>query len=209
MSWRVGNIVALLPAVSLAARSVQAETDAASLARMHDIVVPPPVPPWWPLAPGWYLLAGLVTGIAAWGLWRLWQRRQAHRYRLEALAELRAIRRQAVDPREAVVGIMILLKRTALAAYPRTRVARLSGAAWWEFLDQSAGKTRFGDELGPLAEQLVYGQRAGEEVSARAVGRLYKAAEHWIRRHGSAESLSALQRAQGRGAASATSPVSG
>jgi len=157
--------------------------DPASLSALQDIVVPEPIAPWWPLAPGWYLLAVLVALVAGWVLWRMRQRRLARRYRAEALAELRALRRDPPDPGKAVAAILVLLKRTALGAYPRIDVAGLNGAAWWRFLDLSGGKTRFADGLGDFAERLAYAQRGVDETSRRDLKRLYRAAEHWIRRH--------------------------
>jgi hypothetical protein len=157
--------------------------DLASLARLNDIVVPAPVVPWWPLAPGWYLLAGLLMLLAGWGLWRMLRRRRARRYRVEALAELHALRRRSVGPREAVAGILVLLKRTALAAYPRVQVASLNGAAWWRFLDVTGGKGRFAEGLGDLAEGVVYAQQGVDQASKSDLKRLYRAAGQWIRRH--------------------------
>jgi hypothetical protein len=169
---------------------VWAETDPASLARLHDIQVPAPVSAWWPLAPGWYLLAGLLVGAVSWGLWSLGKRRRAGRYRREALAELRSLRRSGVPSQKAVVAILILLKRTALAVYPRPRVAALSGAAWWAFLDRTCGKSLFGERLGNMTERWVYTQQPAEAISARDLKRLHKAARYWIRHH-SADRLSA------------------
>jgi hypothetical protein len=166
----------------LTAPPAWAETDPASLALLHDIQLPPPVSPWWPLAQGWYLLTGLLLGLAGWGLWHLRKRRQARRYRLEALVELRALRRAETKPREAVVGMLVLLKRTALAAYPRTLVAALHGGAWWDFLDQTAGKPLFAEGLGDSIEGWVYAGQAGA-ISARDLKRLYQASRYWIRHH--------------------------
>jgi hypothetical protein len=157
--------------------------DPASLAQLHDIVVAAPVAPWWPLAPGWYLLAGLLLLLAGWGLWRMLRRRRARRYRVEALAQLHALCRQAADPHEAVAGILVLLKRTALAAYPRVQVASLNGAAWWRFLDLSGGKTRFAEGLGDLAEEILYARKGADKLSESDLDRLCRAAGQWIRQH--------------------------
>ena len=157
--------------------------DPASLSGLHDIVLPAPIAPWWPLAPGWYLLAVVVVLAVGWGLWRARQRRRARRYRAEALTELRALRRDSPNPSKAVAAILVLLKRTALGAYPRIDVAGLHGSAWWRFLDLSGGKVRFANGLGDFAEKLAYAQQADEKTSRRDLKRLYRAAEQWIKRH--------------------------
>lgn len=186
MRTRLRVLTGVLFVASVLSSSTHAETvstpDPASLSRLHDIVVPEAVDPWWPLAPGWYLVAALAVGVVAWGVWRVRQRRQAGRYRREALAELRALRRLAPGQREAAAGLMTLLKRTALAAWPRTEVAALSGEAWWRFLDENGGGKRFGGGLGELAEQLVYAKHGGK-FTGRDLRRLYKAVRQWIQRH--------------------------
>jgi hypothetical protein len=175
--------------------------DPASLSGLHDIVLPEPIASWWPLAPGWYLLAGLATLAVGWGLWRLLRRHAARRYRVEALAELRALRRDSPDPGRAVAAILVLLKRTALGAYPRVDVAALNGAAWWRFLDLTGGKTRFADGLGDYAEALAYARRGVDEAAAPDLRRLYRAAERWIRHHRPLDqaTLSALSGDSARG----------
>jgi hypothetical protein len=153
---------------------------------MRDIWIPEPVS-WWPLAPGWYGLALLMVAGLAYLLWR-WRRvARARRYRVLALEELRALRGSAADAQDAVAALMMLLKRTALAAYPRRQVASLTGTAWWRFLDDSAGGGNFTAHLGPLAASLGYG---GESITASQqdiLDPLYDAAERWILNHRGAE----------------------
>lgn len=177
---RLGMSLTLLaPAATLA----DAAVDPGSLTRLHDVIAPPPVP-WWPLAGGWYALAALLLATVLLGGWLLWRRRRAGRYRKAALAELETLRNGAAAPSVVATEVMILLKRTALAAYPRPQVAALTGPSWWAFLDQAAG-TEFGREHGPLVQDLIYG------TAARPAGRdpvlmLCDAAERWIRRHDAA-----------------------
>ena len=86
--------------------------DAASLDNLRDIVESPPVS-WWPLAPGWWVLLialAIVTIIAVNRIWNQWK---ANAYRRSALKGL-----EMANSLAAIDGI---LKRTALAAYPRTR----------------------------------------------------------------------------------------
>ena len=64
------------------------EHDLANLANLYDIVVPEPASLWWPLAPGWWAVIGLVflaLILIAWRLAVVWRR---NAYRRVALAEL-------------------------------------------------------------------------------------------------------------------------
>ena len=45
-----------------------ASTDPTSLEHLFDIVTPPPVP-WWPPAPGWVVVAGIICVLAVWMAW--------------------------------------------------------------------------------------------------------------------------------------------
>lgn len=105
---------------------------------MHELVMPEPVS-WLPQTDGWWVVLGwLLAMVAVAALrYRSWRRR--NRYRREALAALRQIEAGAADdPRASAVAIAELVKRTALAAWPREQVAALYGQAWAEFLVTTA-----------------------------------------------------------------------
>ena len=54
---------------------------------LRDIHLPAPVG-WWPPAPGWWLLAGLMLAVIIWLFWR-WQQQRRSEQGLElALSEL-------------------------------------------------------------------------------------------------------------------------
>ena len=101
--------------------------DAASLQNLHDIVTPGPLP-WWPPAPGWYVLIAAVAIALLILLWKVWRHWLDNRYRGEALRELAKIGegRPVGGLREAPE----LLKRAALSAWPRETVASLVGQDW-------------------------------------------------------------------------------
>ena len=87
-------------------------------------------PDWWPPAPGWWLLLGIVLLLALW-LGRRWLRRQRRRRELaryfdEALA-------QAATPTAQIAAMSALLRRAARRIDPRAD--RLQGEAWLAFLD--------------------------------------------------------------------------
>lgn len=156
---------------------------AASLANLHDIVLPGPVP-WWPPAPAWYVAGLLLLLLLGWLALAGYRRHRSRRYRVDALAELAAIESAAGGPakrQDALRALPALLKRTALACWPRDRVASLSAADWWRFLDDSSGGEAFSGSYGALLEELSYRENA--RVTDTEIQGLLTASRHWIRHH--------------------------
>ena len=149
--------------------------DPGSLERLHDIAVPPPAP-WFPPAPAWYVLAALVGGAVAVLLVQSVARRARNRYRRAGLSELATLE-ASPDRADTLPALAELLKRVALAGFPRDQVASLSGAEWLRFLDRTGRTADF--VRGPGACLLrVYDARA-----AGATPELYRAVRHWIKHH--------------------------
>jgi hypothetical protein len=96
-----------------------------SLDRLHDLALPPAVP-WWPLAPGWYVVFAFVLLLLFVLARRARQRWQAHAYRRAAL--------DALNRAGDVAAIAEVLRRTALATAPRPVIAAASGRAWADWL---------------------------------------------------------------------------
>jgi hypothetical protein len=145
---------------------------ATSLERLHDVALPDPVP-WWPPAPGWYLVATalvLLLGLIAWRRWRRWR---AVAYRREALRALAAARDAA--------GIAEVLRRTALAVAPRTEIAALGGTSWPDWLANRCPRPMPAAVRTQLARG-VYGR--GEAPAEVAALREYAAL--WIAQHAAA-----------------------
>jgi hypothetical protein len=151
------------------------EEEAAEVINLVDLIdrlAEPPEPSpvaMTPQTPGWTVLAILLALLAAWLVWRWVQHRRANAYRRAALAELNA----AGDDPAAIADV---LRRTALAAWPRERVASLSGRAWLQFLDATGGGG-FADGPGDALLAAPY-----REDAAPAPG-LRDLAARWIRRH--------------------------
>lgn len=152
---------------------------------LNPIVLPDPVG-WLPLAPGWKVLIALVALLLVVLAWRRWLSWRDQRYRREALREFSKL--------QDLTELPGLLKRTALSAWPREAVARLSGPAWHRFLDETAGLRQFTDGLGPRLDALAYGNTA---LSAEEEAQLRTAAHSWLQRH-EAPSVSTESDAQSR-----------
>ncbi len=127
------------------------------LAGLKDIHLPP-APSWWPPAPGWWLLGAVLVLVTLWIGWRAlraYRRRARLRRVLARLDELeRSYRPEHAC--EFVAAISALLRRVALARYPREQVAPLSGREWLEFLDRHGGKGRFTDGPGKILAEGAY-----------------------------------------------------
>lgn len=104
------------------------------LTDMHDIVLPGPVDFWPPDSGGLLLLGLIMLCTALIGLYRYlrWRR---DRYRRAGIALL--------DGAATVRDVSVILKRVALASYPREQVASLYGGEWVSFLNGTCSRTSF------------------------------------------------------------------
>jgi hypothetical protein len=143
--------------------------DPADLSNLRDLALPPQVP-LWPPAPGWWIVAAAGLATAAILALAAVARHRRNAYRREAVRQL-----DTVDPG----GISAILKRTALAAWPREQVAALSGTAWLAFLDRTGRTTAFTDGAGRHIETLAF----GGTVDAASADSARGAARTWIRAH--------------------------
>ncbi|MEQ1956124.1 DUF4381 domain-containing protein [Mesorhizobium sp. CN2-181] len=165
-----------------AAPDLDAATRAA-LQKLADIAQPPPVS-WIPQTWGWVVLALLAAALLLWGAWRWHRRRVRNRYRREALAELSGIEAKLGGPAGRVAAMAeaaALLKRVALAAWPREAVASLSGADWVAFLRKTAGPSSFTNEAAALLDDAEY--QRGQAVPEAAERAFLAAVRRWIERH--------------------------
>ncbi|SEA23232.1 protein of unknown function [Desulfuromusa kysingii] len=112
---------------------------------LRDIHLPP-TPSWWPLAPGWYLLIVLLLLILLL-LWFLWQRAQRLRYRRQVLQQLDQLAKMDSD-HTLIAELSVLLRRSALHAFPDENCAALNGEEWLQFLDRHAAEPSFTTGIG-------------------------------------------------------------
>ncbi len=157
----------------------------ASLQNLNDIVLPATVN-WWPVAVGWYFLSGLALIAVVWFGYLSLRRWSDNRYRRVALRELQTLaeRMQAGDERDASLRqLPVLLKRTALAAYPRKQVASLTGKDWFQFLNSTAGSQLFTGPAASTLSKVSYSSGRLDDVDEQATAALLHAGRQWLKLH--------------------------
>lgn len=135
------------------------------LADLRDWHLPDPVS-WWPPAPGWWLVAtGILVALVL--VARLWLRRRS-RTSLQRAArrELERLGHELAadgDRRRYLAELSRLLRRLALARYPRAQVASLTRDDWLAFLDATGGAGEFSDGVGRMLVESAY--RPADEIN--------------------------------------------
>ena len=157
----------------------------ASLQNLNDIVLPEAVD-WWPLASGWYFLLGLLLITLTWFIYTSIKHRINNRYRRTALHQLQLLAQEVnkTDKRDSVLRqIPILLKRTALTAYPRRQLASLTGKNWHDFLNSKVGTPPFTESICNSLDSISYSVGNLDKVDVEATSELLKACKHWLKHH--------------------------
>ncbi len=150
------------------------------LEQLHAYHLPDPVS-WWPPAPGWWLLALLVVAGSAIGLWLFMLRRRRRAALRSAQTALRALKAEHDadgDDLKLIRGLSRLLRRFALARFPRTMVAGLTGDAWLGFLDRHTRDNAFTHGVGRSLVEAPYRPQAELPISE-----LSALVEQWIGRN--------------------------
>lgn len=146
------------------------------LGELRDITEPAPVS-MWPETPAWAVL-GLLTALGlAFGLRAFLRHRAATAYRRAAQAELAGLSAAlGAGSAPALARLDILLRRTALTAFPRAEVAALTGSEWIGFLDRTGGA------FAPHADAMLAAPYAPRPPRFDGPG-VRAAARDWIRHH--------------------------
>jgi len=151
---------------------MSAHLDGKNLVELLDMLEPVPDPTpisLLPQTPGWIVLGIVLVGALVWGVRLVQSRHRARAYRRAALVELAATGDDAAR-------IAALLRRTALAGFPREQVAGLVGTDWLNFLDQSYGGNGFSGNEGQTLLAAPYQKSTSDPA-------LSVLAQDWIRTH--------------------------
>jgi hypothetical protein len=151
-----------------------------ALANLRDIHGAAPVP-WWPPAPGWWVLAAIVLLGLLW-LARRWTAARRVRQRRQRLLDYLELLPQTLDPQAQpqafLAAVNGVLKMVALRAFPDQPAARLKGREWVEFLAAGLEGSHVPEGFAALAEGPYMPQ---PQFDPETLGR---SARQWIERHG-------------------------
>lgn len=150
----------------------QPKTEGKTLVELLDMLEPIPEPEpisMFPATAGWIWLGLALAGLLIWSGMRVRRHWRANAYRRAALTELAAA---GDDP--AIIAV--ILRRAALAAYPRADVAHLTGSDWLAFLDEQCPGVAFASATG---ESLTRAPFRSEPPNPDAT----RIAANWLRHH--------------------------
>ncbi len=136
------------------------------LDQLRDIHLPSSVQ-WWPLAIGWWLLAGLVLALV-FAFW--WHRKKNKNQRLmvnhslEALVQLE--RNETLDSEKWLQALSTLIRRIVINLHGRKAAAGLVGDQWLNYLDQHAKTNDFSEGAGKVLAAQPYQQSTSYDRKA-------------------------------------------
>lgn len=142
-------------------------------------VVSPENISWLPQTAGWAWLGVLLLVVLLHYGWRRLRHWYRDRYRREAAVRLQQLAQ--AEPQDTwLIELNKLLKLTALAAFSREHVARLSGEEWVEFLNRHCASSPFTADHGLLLARGVYESPTVPDATRQA---LFAACLNWVRTH--------------------------
>ena len=150
------------------------------LSQLRDIHAAPELP-WWPPAPGWWVLAVALLLALIWLARRALKRYRVQQRRRQMLAwvdGLQATVDAEQNPQAFLSTLNQIFKIVALRAFPGSRCALLSGSEWVGFLREQIGDATGAEALDALATG-PYEPAPGFDATA-----LCELTRTWIRRHG-------------------------
>lgn len=154
-----------------------------ALAQLHDIQGLDDIP-WWPIAPGWLLVALAI--FLAFGLllliFRNIRRFPYGTWQRAAWKEWKALnaRLNQYNDREAASAVSELLRRVAIARMGRASAAGLYGADWLDWLQYNDPKHFLWAEKGSVLLELPYSPPTETNEQRALLRQLLKATLPWI-----------------------------
>jgi hypothetical protein len=148
-----------------------------------DEVVLPELVSWWPHTLGWRVLAlGLLLylGIVVYQAAMRWKGNYYRRVALKKLDQLFIAYKTAP---QCLQQLPLILKSTALHAYPRVEIAQASGSQWLRLLDSKCKTTQFSSPVGEQLLTIAYQSVQDWQLQDGQIDRLFELVRKWIKQH--------------------------
>lgn len=118
------------------------------------------------------------------GIYRLIKKHQRNRYRRLALQELDMLIIDAKNMKinQLITALNALMKRTALTAYTRKKVAALSRNDWLQFLNKTCSSIDFGSYPANLLGEAGY-VLSKKDLEEKEFKNLVENCSIWIKKH--------------------------
>lgn len=144
---------------------------------LRDLHLPPPISAW-PPAPGWWLLFFLLLSMLVYAIWRTVKFKRNNNPRRRALLALTAaFSRWQSDGNQTLYlqRSHHALRRLAIGLAGRTRVSRLSGEQWVDWLDSQSNQ--------PFSEvaRFTLAHGAYQKTAVTSIDQLHTSYVHWAR----------------------------
>ena len=151
---------------------------------LRDIHLPDAIS-WWPPAPGWWILLGILL-VSATTVYLLRAIYLSRRLKRSALSELESIRQQYEQTRnqkQLVEALSILMRRASISFHPRSEAASLTGEHWLDYLDSTSKQPGFNNDAGQLLISAPYlpADHVESNESASHAEALVSLCENWLR----------------------------
>lgn len=136
---------------------------------------------WWPLAPGWWTLLGLVLAVPlCLFLFKKWRSMRARRFEAQLKAMLESLRRET-NVKKKAQGLSELLRLVALHRHGRASCAGLEGKNWLDWLKTHDPKNFDWTEKAGILIKAPYMPDETIQKDNSDFDTLFKAAERWMK----------------------------
>ncbi len=148
------------------------------LKQLKDIHMPKAIGIW-PLAPGWWIVIGIVMLILIATIYFILKRRGKITAKKLALQQLYALEEEySADTNTNLLSdLAILLRRAAIAYYPRSNIAKLHGEKWLAFLDETSKSKRYTQGVGRALLHGPYAASYEDDLTP-----IFSLVKSWIKR---------------------------
>jgi len=146
------------------------------LDELKDIHLPTSVD-WWPLAPGWWVLAALILVVLALLILKRSRNRKHRQLTQAAIGSLDQLAQdKTLDKAEWLKALSSLLRQIVINFHGREAGAGLVGKDWLAYLDRQGGGQEFSQGVGQVIASQPYQQSSDYDREA-----LLKLVRQWVK----------------------------